>query len=114
MPKSLIYGTAMAILTMLTTSSAMAPDRRLEVALEKSGGLPVAELIAVLARASGVSVDRPAVNLTLPTRGLGGSLTRTLLSEGLGAEIELVFRRDSVTIVVDEASLGEEHRAEWK
>src|SRR4051812_39614597 len=99
---------------MLTTFGSSAADRHLELALDRSGGLPVAELIAVLARASGVAVDRPAVNLTLPTRGLGGSLTRTLLSEGLGAEIELVFRRDSVTIVVDEAALGEPHRAEWK
>src|SRR3954462_7091022 len=99
---------------MLTAFSSSAPDRRLEIALERSGGLPVAELIAVLARASGVSVDRPAVNLTLPTRGLGGSLTRTLLSECLGAEVEFLFRRESVTVLVDEAALGEEHRAEWK
>jgi pimeloyl-ACP methyl ester carboxylesterase len=105
---------ALALLTMLTTSSAMAGDRRIDIPLESSGNLPVAELVSALARASGASVVRPAVNLALPTRGLGGSLTRTLLAECLGADVDFVFRRDSMAIIVDEAALGEAHRAEWK
>lgn len=99
---------------MFTAFGSSAADRRLEVALDRSGGLPVAELISVLARASGVSVDRPAVNLTLPTRGLAGSLTRTLLSECVGTAVDFHFGRDAVTVVVDGSALGEEHRAEWK
>jgi pimeloyl-ACP methyl ester carboxylesterase len=99
---------------MLTAFGSSAPERRMEVPLEKSGGLPIAEVISVLARASGVSVDRPAVNLTLPTRGLGGSLTRTLLAECLGPDVDLLFQRGTVLMVVDEAALGDAHRAEWK
>src|SRR5262245_31162207 len=79
-----------------------AAERRIVVPLESSGGLAVAEVISVLSRASGVPVERPAVGLVLPTRGLAGSLTRTLLAECLGPEIAFHFQRDAVEIVVDE------------
>jgi pimeloyl-ACP methyl ester carboxylesterase len=114
MSQSLSSGIALALLTMLTTSSAMSGERRIEIPLGSSGNLPVAELISALARASGVSVDRPEFSLTLPTRGLGGSLTRTLLAECLGADADFAFRRDSVAILIDEEALGEAHRSEWK
>ena len=90
------------------------PERRIEIPLDPSGGLPVAEVVAALAQASGAAVERPAVNLTLPTRGLGGSLARTLLGECLGTGVAFVFRPGIVVMVVNEESLGADRRAEWK
>ncbi len=103
----------LALLAMIGTSN-LAPERRIEIPLDPVGGLPVAEVVAALAQASGVAVERPAVSLTLPTRGLGGSLARTLLGECLGTGVEFVFRPGVVVLVVDEQSLGADRRAEWK
>ena len=50
----------LAILAMIGTPS-FAPERRIEIPLDPAGGLPVAEVVAALAQASGVAVERPAV-----------------------------------------------------
>jgi pimeloyl-ACP methyl ester carboxylesterase len=74
----------------------------------------VAEVVAALAQASGVAVDRPAVALTLPTRGLGGSLSKTLLGECLGPDVRLSFRPGLVILAVDEENLVADRRDGWK
>jgi pimeloyl-ACP methyl ester carboxylesterase len=99
-----------ALMTFFPSSS----ERRLEIPLDPSGGLPIAEVVSVLAQASGVPIERPAVPLTLPTRGLGGSLTRALLSECLGPQVGLVMQPGVVVLAVDEADLAPDRRAEWK
>jgi pimeloyl-ACP methyl ester carboxylesterase len=98
---------------MLITSSVFAGERRIEIPLDAAGGLPVAEVVAALAHASGAAVERPAIDLTLPTRGLGGSLTRTVLGECLGPQVHLIYQPRSVLIAVDEDELGPARRAEW-
>lgn len=103
-----------ALASVFASASASGPERRLEVPLDPSGGMPVAEVVWVLARASGADVERPAVSLTLPTRGLGGSLTRAVLGECLGPEVRLQYRTGSVLLSVDEADLGAERRGDWK
>jgi pimeloyl-ACP methyl ester carboxylesterase len=111
---TLVAATALALLTMLTTSSVFAGERRIEIPLTAAGGLPVAEVIAALAEASGAAVERPAVDLVLPTRGVAGSLSRTVLGECLGPQVRLVFQPATVAIVVAEEELAPGRRDEWK
>ena len=92
MPKAILLSSQFLAVTIMFGMSARAAERRIEIPLEHSGELPVAEVVSALAQASGATVERPAVNLTLPTRGLAGSLTRTLLGECLGPEVRLAFR----------------------
>ena len=101
-------------LTTMFGMSARGAERRIEIALERSGELPVDQVVSALAQASGVTIERPAVNLALPTRGLAGSLTKTLLGECLGPEVRLAFRPGMVVIAVDEEELAADRCAEWK
>jgi len=104
----------LALFIMLTTSSVFAGERRIEIPLGSAGGLPVAEVVAELARATGASVERPAIDLTLPTRGVAGSLTRTVLRECLGAEVQVHVQPRSVVLAVDEDDLVPAKREEWR
>ena len=52
--------------------------------------------------------------MTLPTRGLGGSLTKTLLGECLGPEVRLSFRPGLVVLAIDEDDLAADRRDDWK
>ena len=79
----------------LATIAPHGSERRIDVPLDKAGGLAITEVISGLARASGAIVDRPPVGLTLPTRGVAGSLTKTLLAECLGPQVRFVFRPDN-------------------
>lgn len=98
---------------MLSSSSAAA-ERRIEIPLDPAGGLPVAEVVSALARLAGVEIERPAAALTLPTRGLGGSLSKTLLGECLGPDVRFSFHPFVVELTVDEAGLAAAHRDGWK
>jgi pimeloyl-ACP methyl ester carboxylesterase len=102
------------VLLIMFGRSASAAERRIEIALDPAGGLPVASLVTALAQASGVTVERPASTLSLPTQGLAGSLTKTLLGECLGPEVRLAFRAGLVVISVEEVELAADHGAEWK
>lgn len=102
-----------AMVALMTFSFSLL-ERRLEVPLDPSGGLPIAEVVSVLAQASGVPIERPAVHLTLPTRGLEGSLTRSLLNECLGPQVGLVIQSGVVVLAIDEADLAPDRRQEWK
>jgi pimeloyl-ACP methyl ester carboxylesterase len=98
----------------LATISSYGSELRIDVPLDKSGGLAITEVISGLARASGAAVERPPVGLALPTRGVAGSLTKTLLAECLGPQVRFVFRPDNVAIVIDEEALVESRRDDWK
>lgn len=114
MPHSLLRITlVLALISMLRIPSSAA-ERKIEIPLDHSGGLPVAEVVLALAHACGVAIERPAVALTLPTRGLGGSLSKTLLGECLGPDVRLSFRPETVVLAVDEDDLAAERREGWK
>ena len=104
-----LSGHVLALMTMFGLP-ASAAERRIEIPLEQAGGLPVAEVVSALAQASGVPVERPAAKLTLPTRGLAGSLTKTLLGECLGPEVRLAFRPGVVVIAIEEDELAADRR----
>ena len=80
-------------------------SRSVEVPIGESGDVQVAEIVARLAQASGVSIDRPPASLTLSTKGLSGALTKALLAEALGPDVEIAFRPGAMVLQVDERLL---------
>jgi pimeloyl-ACP methyl ester carboxylesterase len=87
--------------------------RSVDIAVGKNGDVPVAEIVARLARVSGLSFERPAADLTLSTQGLARALTKTLLSEALGPEVAIDFRPGTMVMTVDGSILTAEKRGEW-
>ncbi len=87
--------------------------RSVEVPIGVSGDVQVAEIVARLARASGVPVDRPPAGLTLSTKGLSRALTRALLAEALGPEVEIAFQPGAMILTVDDRILAPARQAEW-
>ena len=71
MPNAILLTSQVLALMTMFGMSTCAAERRIEIPLEQSGGLPVAEVVSALAQASGVTIERPAIKLTLPRRILG-------------------------------------------
>ena len=87
--------------------------RSVEIPTGKSGEVHVADIVVRLGQASGVSLKRPAPDLTLSTQGLARALTKTLLSETLGPEVTITFRPATMVMTVDERILTVDRREEW-
>jgi pimeloyl-ACP methyl ester carboxylesterase len=87
--------------------------RSVEIPVNETGDVSVAEIIGRLAWASGVEIDRPPAGLTLSTRGLSRALTRALLAEALGPEVEITFQPRAMVVKVDDRILGRTRQAEW-
>ncbi len=87
--------------------------RSVEIPIGEAGDVPVAEIVARLARASGVPIDRPPAGLTLSTRGLSRALTQALLAEALGPEVAITFRPGAMILEVDDRILAPARQAEW-
>jgi pimeloyl-ACP methyl ester carboxylesterase len=100
-------------LVVVCASAGGAATRSVEVPIGKAGEIEVAEIIARLAAASGVAFPRPATSLTLSTRGMARSLTKTLLAESLGPEVSITFRPGAMVMSFDENALASEHRELW-
>ncbi len=101
------------VLMMLAGSAQAMAVRSVEIPIGQAGDVEVAEIVARLAQASGVPFDRPAASLTLSTQGLSRGLTRTLLQECLGPEVEIQFRPGAMVLTVDDRILTAGRRAEW-
>jgi pimeloyl-ACP methyl ester carboxylesterase len=98
---------------MLSSLAHAQSTRSVEVPTGKNGEVQVAEIVVRLALASGVSLKRPAADLTLSTQGLARALTKTLLCESLGPEVTITFRPATMVVTVDERILTTDRRAEW-
>ncbi|QEH36838.1 Alpha/beta hydrolase family protein [Aquisphaera giovannonii] len=115
MKRSPIPRTAPALVLMIMLGlPAYGAERTIRIPLDDKGRVPVAEVVSAIGAATGVAIERPAVDLSLPTKGIAGSLTRTLLQECLGADVRVAYRPGALELGVDEAGLGEPHRGEWK
>ncbi|WP_165071633.1 esterase/lipase family protein [Paludisphaera rhizosphaerae] len=77
-----------------------AADRRVEVPIDAQGRVAVSRIVASLADATGVQIKPPDADLTLPVRGLSGSLGRSLLSDSLGKDVEVEFEEGTVVFQV--------------
>jgi pimeloyl-ACP methyl ester carboxylesterase len=98
---------------VISGSAGATSARSVEVPIGESGDVQVAEIVARLARASGVPIDQPAANLTLSTKGISRALTRALLAEALGPEVEIAFRPGAMVLNIDDRLLAPARQAEW-
>jgi pimeloyl-ACP methyl ester carboxylesterase len=97
----------------LTKTCAAAATRTVEVPITQSGDIQMLEVLSALARAGGVTLDRPGADLRLSTVGLARGLTKSLLADALGPEVEIAFRPGAMTLTIDDAILGRERRGDW-
>ena len=67
---------AATALVVLSGPSLASATRSVEVPVGKGGEIQVAEIVARLARASDVVLERPPASLTLSTQGLARALTK--------------------------------------
>jgi len=95
------------------SASNASDGRSVEVPVNESGQVRVAEIVARLATASGIAFDRAAADLNLSTQGLARGLTKSLLSETLGPEVAIEFRPRAMVFSIDERILAPERRGEW-
>ena len=85
----------------------------MEIPTGKNGKVEVAEILVRLAQASGVTLERPAADLTLSTQGLARALTKRMLSDALGPEVSISFRPATMVMTIDERILTADRRKEW-
>jgi pimeloyl-ACP methyl ester carboxylesterase len=104
---------ACVALVVLSGQAVAMSGRSVEIPINESGDVPVAEIVTRLARASGVVIVRPPAGLTLSTRGLSRALTRALLAEALGPDVEIAFQRGAMVLNIDDRILAPSRRGEW-
>jgi predicted alpha/beta hydrolase family esterase len=104
---------ACAAMVSMSLPAAAKSGRSVEIPINDAGDVAVAEIVARLAQASDVAIKPPPAGLTLSTRGLSRALTRTLLIEALGPEVEVAFRPGAMVLEVDDRVLAPARRAEW-
>src|SRR5262249_9667184 len=101
------------ILVVIAGSAPARAARTVEIPLGQAGDVPVAEIVMSLARASGVTLERPAAGLRLSTQGLARALTKTLLEESLGPEVEIRFQPGAMVLTIDDRILAPGRHVEW-
>lgn len=101
-----------AVLAMSGPAAAMA-GISVEIPINEAGDVPVAEIVSRLAQATGVTIARPPDGLTLSIKGLSRPLTRTLLAEALGPEVEIAFQPGAMVLTIDDRILDRSRKGEW-
>ncbi len=76
--------------------------------------IDVAELVARLSDATGLTVARPSGELRLPIVGLAGGLTRTMLTDSLGPDASLSIRPGSLVVTIDSRLRQTEFLPRWE
>jgi pimeloyl-ACP methyl ester carboxylesterase len=84
------------------------------IPIDATREIPLAEVVARLAAASGVSVPRPPETVRLPTAGIGGALTRRMLTESLGPGVSLAFQDRVLVVAIRPELLAPENRPQWQ
>ena len=85
-----------------------------QIPIDPTREIPLAEVIDRLADASGVSVPHPPGIVRLPTAGIGGALTRRMLAESLGPGVSLTFQDRALVVAINPESLAPENRPQWQ
>jgi pimeloyl-ACP methyl ester carboxylesterase len=84
------------------------------IALNASSEVEVAEVVARVAEASGLSVARPPAALTLPLEGRAASMTRSLLGETLGPDAALEVRPRELVVTLAPRLFEPGQKASWE
>lgn len=87
---------------------------RVDVPISEAGEIDLGDLVAVLARASRLDVQRPANEVRLPIRGLAGGLSRTMLATTLGPEARIAYQGKALVVTVDPVMLIPPRKPEWE
>src|SRR5215217_4843875 len=92
-----------SLILILATLLATADEPAIEVRLPLNEALEidVGELVVKLAGATGIEMPRPAGSFSLRVSGVGGSLSRSTLSELLGADARLAVDGAALVVTVD-------------
>ena len=84
------------------------------VPMDESGDVALAEVVARLAGASGLTLNRPPDDLLLPAAGIGGTLTRRMLAESLGPGVGVVVQGRELRFAIDPDLLRAANRPRWE
>ena len=98
---STLAATWMLILGALLEFSAGGDPIEVQVPIGAARDIDVAELVARLSDATGLTVARPSGELRLPIVGVAGGLTRTMLTESLGPDASLSIRPEALVVTLD-------------
>jgi pimeloyl-ACP methyl ester carboxylesterase len=101
------------VLGLLAASDASQPTL-VRIPFDTSQEIPLVEVVARLADASGLSLSRPPDTIRLPATGIGGSLTRRMLAESLGPGVFLRLQDRALVVAIDPELLAPENRPHWE
>ena len=111
---SMLAATWTLILAAMLEFSAGADPIEIRVPLGASNDIDVAELVARLSDATGLTVARPSGELRLPIVGLAGGLTRTMLTDSLGPDATLSVGPRALVITLDPRLRQSESLPRWE
>lgn len=91
-----------------------APPAAIEVRvpIDPHGEIDLALLVESLAERTGLQVERPKT-VKLPTAGVAGALTRTLIAETIGPGASIAVREGALVITIPSDRLDPENLATW-
>ena len=105
--------TLVCLLGLATGSPDSDSPITVRVALNAASDVDVAEVVARLAEASQLAVDRPRSPLRLPLEGRAAPLTKTLLGETLGPDASLEVKPGELVITLDPRLLEPDQKPGW-
>jgi pimeloyl-ACP methyl ester carboxylesterase len=103
----------LAVLSLLATPETFRPTE-VRIPIGPSREILLAEVVARLADASGLKVPRAPDTIRLPADGVGGALTRRMLTESLGPGVFLTFENRALVIAINPGLLAPENRPQWE
>jgi pimeloyl-ACP methyl ester carboxylesterase len=105
----------MLILSLiLTLGLSPAELAQFRLPLNDRNEVEIAELVDVLAKVNGLSLEKSRVSLKLPLAGLGGPLTKKLLTETLGLDASPEVEQHALILKIPDERLRVEHRPDWE
>jgi pimeloyl-ACP methyl ester carboxylesterase len=111
---ALLTATALVLAWQAPAPPTATSPVRVEVPLAGSGEIDLTELVARLASATGLTIDRPPGEVRLPVVGLAGGLSRTMLATTLGPEATVAVGRQALAVMIDPGLLAAARRPEWE
>lgn len=84
------------------------------IPLNRASEVDISEVIAELAEATGLSVDRPASALFLTLEGRAASLTRAWLADTLGSAASLVVEKHELRLTLDPRLEDPLRKSDWE
>lgn len=113
MPRLWVLIVALIVISDSTRGAGQDPIV-VEIHRDASGDVDAAEIVARLAEASRLTVPRPTGRLALKLDGVSGALSKTLLTNKLGADVTIRINPKTVAITVPASRLAPERIDAWQ